>query len=47
LVNTLSPGNKVLAIDHGFFAINWARVAGRMGLEVVLVPQDWRLGVDP
>ncbi|HWP36789.1 MAG TPA: aminotransferase class V-fold PLP-dependent enzyme [Gemmatimonadales bacterium] len=47
LVNTLSPGDKILAFDHGFFAVGWARVAARMGLEVDLVPLDWRRGADP
>lgn len=47
LVNTLSPGDDVLAFDHGFFAVNWGRVAARMGLAVDLVPGDWRRGVDP
>ncbi|HXV85262.1 MAG TPA: aminotransferase class V-fold PLP-dependent enzyme [Gemmatimonadales bacterium] len=46
LVNTLSPGDKVLAFDQGFFAVGWARVAARMGLEVELVPWDWRRGLD-
>jgi alanine-glyoxylate transaminase/serine-glyoxylate transaminase/serine-pyruvate transaminase len=47
LVNTLSPGDKILAFDHGFFAVGWARVAARMGLEVELLPLDWRRGADP
>jgi alanine-glyoxylate transaminase/serine-glyoxylate transaminase/serine-pyruvate transaminase len=47
LVNTLSPGDKVLAFEQGFFAVGWARVAARLGLEVELVPWDWRRGVDP
>lgn len=47
LVNTLSPGDKILAFEHGFFAVGWARVAARLGLEVELVPLDWRRGVDP
>ncbi|HEX9579667.1 MAG TPA: aminotransferase class V-fold PLP-dependent enzyme, partial [Gemmatimonadales bacterium] len=47
LVNTLSAGDKVLAFDQGYFALGWARVAARMGLEVELVPWDWRRGLDP
>ncbi|GBD32355.1 MAG: serine--glyoxylate aminotransferase [Gemmatimonadales bacterium] len=47
LVNTLSPGDRILAFDHGFFAANWSKVAARMGLAVEVVPGDWRRGVDP
>ena len=47
LVNTLSPGDGVLAFDRGFFAAKWAEVAGRLGLDVDLVPGDWRAGVEP
>jgi alanine-glyoxylate transaminase/serine-glyoxylate transaminase/serine-pyruvate transaminase len=47
LVNTLSPGDKVLAIENGEFSRLWAEVAMRLGLEVDLVPADWRRGVDP
>ena len=47
LVNTLSPGDGVLAFDRGFFAGKWAEVAGRLGLDVDLVPGDWRAGVEP
>ena len=47
LVNTLSPGDGVLAFDRGFFAGKWAEVADRLGLDVDLVPGDWRAGVEP
>lgn len=47
LVNTLSPGDKVLAFEHGEFARLWADVARRIGLTVDLVASDWRRGVDP
>ena len=47
LVNTLSAGDGVLAFDRGFFAGKWAEVAGRLGLDVDLVPGDWRAGVEP
>jgi alanine-glyoxylate transaminase / serine-glyoxylate transaminase / serine-pyruvate transaminase len=47
LVNTLSPGDRVLAFETGQFAVLWSRMAGRLGLEVDLVPGDWRHGVDP
>ena len=47
LVNTLSPGDAVLAFDIGEFSKNWAEVARRLGLEVELMPGTWRRGVDP
>ncbi len=47
LVNTLSPGDKVLMVETGQFATLWSRMAGRLGLEVELIPGDWRHGVDP
>ena len=47
LVNTLSPGDRVLMFETGHFAVLWARIARRLGLEVELVPGDWRRGVDP
>ena len=34
LVNTLSPGDKVLMFETGQFAILWQGLAGRLGLEV-------------
>ena len=47
LVNTLSPGETVLAFDTGAFAENWAEVARRLGLDVEVVEGNWRRGVDP
>jgi alanine-glyoxylate transaminase/serine-glyoxylate transaminase/serine-pyruvate transaminase len=47
LVNTLSPGDAVLAFDIGEFSKNWADMARRLGLEIELVPGTWRRGVDP
>ncbi len=47
LVNTLSPGDRVLAFETGQFATLWRDVAVRLGLEVVWVEGDWRHGVDP
>ncbi len=45
LVNTLSPGDTVLAFDIGHFAALWSRMAAKLGLNVHLVPGDWRRGV--
>jgi len=47
LVNILSPGDKILMFETGFFATQWKNVAARLGLDVEFVPGDWRSGVDP
>src|SRR5215467_8028883 len=47
LVNTLSPGDKVLAFDIGQFSLQWTQIASRLGLDVDLAQGDWRHGVDP
>ncbi|HYZ25365.1 MAG TPA: aminotransferase class V-fold PLP-dependent enzyme [Geminicoccaceae bacterium] len=47
LVNTLSPGDRVLMAETGHFASLWSAMAGRLGLEVTMLPGDWRHGVDP
>lgn len=47
LVNTLSPGDRVLCFDTGHFASLWAEMARRLGLSVDVVPGDWRHGVEP
>jgi alanine-glyoxylate transaminase/serine-glyoxylate transaminase/serine-pyruvate transaminase len=47
LVNTLSPGDKVLMFETGHFATLWRQMAGKLGIEIEFVPGDWRHGVDP
>jgi alanine-glyoxylate transaminase / serine-glyoxylate transaminase / serine-pyruvate transaminase len=47
LVNTLSPGDRVLAFETGHFATLWRGMAERLGLSVEWVEGDWRHGVDP
>ena len=47
LVNTLSPGDRVLCFETGHFATLWQKMAGELGLEVDFVPGDWRHGVPP
>jgi alanine-glyoxylate transaminase/serine-glyoxylate transaminase/serine-pyruvate transaminase len=47
LVNTLSPGDRVLAFETGHFAGLWREMAERLGLVVDFVPGDWRRGVEP
>ena len=47
LVNTLSPGDRVLMFETGHFATLWRALAEKLGLAVDFVPGDWRSGVDP
>jgi alanine-glyoxylate transaminase/serine-glyoxylate transaminase/serine-pyruvate transaminase len=47
LVNTLSPGDKVLMFETGHFATLWRNMAEKLGLTVEFVPTNWRRGVDP
>jgi alanine-glyoxylate transaminase/serine-glyoxylate transaminase/serine-pyruvate transaminase len=47
LVNTLSPGNRVLMAETGHFATLWRQMAERWGLEVDFLPGDWRHPIDP
>ena len=44
LVNTLSPGDRVLMAETGHFAALWKRIAERLGLAVEFLPGDWRHG---
>ena len=46
LVNTLSPGDRVLAFETGHFATLWHAMAKRLSLEVEFVAMDWRHPVD-
>ncbi|MFC3705023.1 pyridoxal-phosphate-dependent aminotransferase family protein [Devosia honganensis] len=46
LVNTLSPGDKVLMYETGHFASLWRSMALRLGLEPEFIAGDWRRGVD-
>ena len=46
LLNTLSPGDRVLAFETGHFANLWHIMAKKHGLEVEFVPGDWRHAID-
>ena len=46
LANCLSPGDKVLMYETGHFSSLWRNVVTRFGLEAVMLPGDWRTGVD-
>ena len=47
LVNALSPGDKILMFETGYFATLWRNMAVKLGIEVDFIPGDWRHGVDP
>jgi len=47
LVNTLSPGDKVLMFETGHFATLWQKMATKLGLAPEFVATDWRRGADP
>ena len=47
IVNTLSPGDKVLMVETGHFATLWRQMAARWGIEVDFLPGDWRHGAEP
>jgi alanine-glyoxylate transaminase / serine-glyoxylate transaminase / serine-pyruvate transaminase len=47
LVNTLSPGDRVLMAETGQFAALWRRLATRLGLHAEFLEGDWRRGADP
>ncbi len=47
LVNTLSPGDKILMVETGHFATLWKQMAIHLGFEVDFIPGDWRHGVNP
>ena len=47
LTNTLSPGDKVLMFENGQFSALWIQMAVKLGLDVDVVKNDWRHGVDP
>jgi alanine-glyoxylate transaminase / serine-glyoxylate transaminase / serine-pyruvate transaminase len=47
LVNTLSPGDKVLMCNTGQFATLWKVMASKLGLKPEFIDTDWRIGADP
>ena len=46
LVNTLSPGDRVLMCRTGWFATLWKEMAERLMLDPVFIDTDWRRGAD-
>ena len=46
IVNTLSPGDKVVMFETGQFATLWKKMADKLGLVVEFIPGDWRRGAN-
>jgi alanine-glyoxylate transaminase/serine-glyoxylate transaminase/serine-pyruvate transaminase len=47
LLNTLSPGDRVLMYETGHFATLWRNLALKLGLVPEFLTGDWRRGADP
>ena len=47
LVNTLSPGDRVLMYETGHFACLWQKMAAKLGRAPEFIEGDWRRGADP
>jgi alanine-glyoxylate transaminase / serine-glyoxylate transaminase / serine-pyruvate transaminase len=46
LVNTLSPGDRVVLFETGHFSSLWRGIAEKFGLQVDYVPGNWRRGAN-
>src|SRR5262245_43442913 len=44
LVNTLSPGDRVLMVETGQFATLWKVMTEKLGLRPEFITTDWRIG---
>ncbi|KIT16862.1 pyridoxal-phosphate-dependent aminotransferase family protein [Jannaschia aquimarina] len=47
LVNTMSPGDKVLMFETGHFATLWNKMATKLGIRTEFLEGDWRGGAEP
>jgi alanine-glyoxylate transaminase / serine-glyoxylate transaminase / serine-pyruvate transaminase len=46
LANLLSPGDRIIVLESGYFSDEWANMARAHGLDVQSIAADWRRGVD-
>lgn len=46
LTNLLSPGERILVVESGYFSEEWGLMARAHGLEVQTLHADWRHGAD-
>ncbi len=47
IVNTLSPGDKVLSLGNGFFAERFGHIAAQYGAEVARLDFEWGKPIEP
>jgi alanine-glyoxylate transaminase / serine-glyoxylate transaminase / serine-pyruvate transaminase len=47
LTNALSRGDKILVLESGRFALGWGEAAARLGVDIEILPGDWRRAVRP
>lgn len=47
LVNTLSPGDRMIVFETGQFSNIWRQMGERLGLDVDYIPGNWRRGASP
>ncbi len=47
IVNTLSPGDRVLVVDGGKFGERWGEICQAYGVETDIIPVEWGHAVDP
>ena len=47
IVNTLSPGDRVLALSNGFFGERFSGVASAFGAEVLKLDFEWGKAIEP
>src|SRR6202012_3901350 len=47
IVNSLSPGDRVLMFETGHFSSLWKQVAEKHQVQVEYVPGNWRRGASP
>ncbi|MBS0642566.1 MAG: aminotransferase class V-fold PLP-dependent enzyme [Proteobacteria bacterium] len=44
IANLFSPGDSILVVESGFFSDEWAAMGRAFGLNVQMLPADWRHG---
>jgi len=47
LTNVLSRGDRILVLESGRFALGWGDMAAKLGVEVEVLPGDYRRAVRP
>lgn len=46
LTNLLSPGDRIIVLESGYFSEEWGSMARSHGLDVHVLQADWRRGAD-